>query len=153
VEAGISGIPRNRVWDAVAAARSDAEGDEAVFVLLNDGRLIPVHGSEDAMEPAARALEGEIETPYRAVAVRRNGDTWAVGAVGIEVVELPADTEGNELMLTVTQEGERALEVDGKFTVARIDALEQAVGGRYDAYVLRAERLDERLWEIGIDPL
>jgi hypothetical protein len=153
VEAGISGIPRSREWDAVAAARSDAEGDEAAFVLLNDGRLIPVHGSEEAMEPAARALEGEIETPYRAVAVRRSGDTWAVGAVGIEVVELSADTEGNELLLTVTQEGERALEVDGRSTIEGIEALEQAVGGRYDAYVLRAERLDERLWEIGIDPL
>jgi len=153
VEAGISGIPRNREWDAVATTRSDAEGDEAVFVLLNDGRLISVHGSEAAMEPAAHALEGELETPYRAVAVRRNGDTWAVGAVGIEVVELPADTEGDELLLTVTQEGERALEVDGRSTIEGIEALEEAVGGRYDAYVLRAERLDERLWEIGIDPL
>jgi hypothetical protein len=112
-----------------------------------------VHGSEAAMEPAARALEGDLETPYRAVAVRRNGGTWAVGAVGIEVVELPADTEGDELMLTVTQEGERALEVDGRPTIEGIEALEQAVGGRYEAYVLRAERLAERLWEIGIDPL
>jgi hypothetical protein len=153
VEAGISGIPRNREWDAVATMRSNAEGDEAVFVLLNDGRLIPVHGSEAAMEPAAQALEGELETPYRAVAVRRNADTWAVGAVGIEVIVLPADTEGNELMLTVTQEGERALEVDGRSTIEGIEALEQAVGGRYDAYVVRAKRLDDRLWEIGIDPL
>lgn len=153
MEAGISGIPRNREWDAVATTRASAEGDEAVFVLLNDGRLIPVHGPEAAMEPAAHALEGELDTPYRAVAVRRDGDTWAVGAIGIEVVELPADTEGNELMLTVTQEGERALEVDGRSTIEGIGALEQAVGGRYDAYVLRAERLDERLWEIGIDPL
>ena len=153
MEAGISGIPRSREWDAVATTRSTAEGDEAVFVLLNDGRLIPVHGSEAAMEPAARALEGELETPYRAVAVRRNGGTWAVGAVGIEVAELPADTEGNELMLTVTQEGERALEVNGRSTIEGIEALEQTAGGRYDAYDLRAERLDERLWEIGIDPL
>ena len=153
MEAGISGIPRNREWDAVAATHANAEGDEAVFVLLNDGRLIPIHGSEGVMEPAARALEGELETPYRAVAVRRNGDTWAVGAVGIEVVELPADTEGDELMLTVTQEGERALEVDGRSTIEGIEALEQTAGGRYDAYVLRAERLDARLWEIGIDPL
>jgi hypothetical protein len=153
VEAGISGIPRTREWDAVAATHVQAEGDDAVFVLLNDGRLIPVHGSEAVMEPAAHALEGELETPYRAVAVRRSGDTWAVGAVGIEVVELPADTEGNELMLTVTQEGERALEVDGRSTIEGIEALERAVGGRHDAYVLRAERLDERLWQIGIDPL
>jgi hypothetical protein len=124
-----------------------------VFVLLDNGRLLPIHGPEEAMEAAARALEGELRTPYRAVAVRRDGDNWAVGAVAIEVAELPADTEGDELLLTVTEEGERALEVDGKPTIGGIDALERAVAGRFDAYVLRATRLDERLWEIGIDPL
>jgi hypothetical protein len=137
----------------VAAARSDAEGDEAVFVLLDDGRLIPVHGAQEAMEAAARALEGELHTPYRALAVRREGDAWAVGAVGIEVAELPADTEGSELLLTVTEEGERALEIDGRPTLEGIEPIELAVSGRYDAYVLRGTRLDECLWEIGIDPL
>jgi hypothetical protein len=137
----------------VTTVRAEAPGEEAVFVLLNDGHLLPLHGAREAMEPAARALEGELDTPYRALAVRREGDTWAVGAVAIEVAELPADTEGEELMLTVTQEGERALEVDGRPTLEGIEAVERAAGGRYDAYVLRATRLDERLWEIGIDPL
>jgi hypothetical protein len=137
----------------VATARADGEGDEAVFVLLDDGRLIPLHGARDVMETAARALEGELDTPYRALAVRREGDAWAVGAVAIEVAELPADTEGDELMLTVTEEGERALEVDGRPTLEGIEPIERAAGGRHDAYVLRATRLDERLWEIGIDPL
>jgi hypothetical protein len=124
-----------------------------VFVSLPDGRLIGVHGPEEAMEAAARALASELEPPYRALTVRRDGDMWAVGAVAIEVAELPADTEGEELMLTVTQEGERALEVDGRPTLEGIEALERAAGDRYDAYVLRATRLDARLWEIGIDPL
>jgi hypothetical protein len=137
----------------VAATRSDAEGDEAVFVLLDEGRLIPVHGAQDAMEAAARALEGELHTPYRALAVRREGDAWAVGAVAIEVAELPADTEGDELLLTVTEEGERALEIDGRPTLVGIESIERAAGGRYDAYVLRGTRLDDRVWEIGIDPL
>jgi hypothetical protein len=78
---------------------------------------------------------------------------WAVGAVRIEVAELPADTEGEELMLTVNQEGERALEIDGRPTAESIPALENAVGGRYDAYFARATRLERGLWEIGIDPL
>ena len=137
----------------MTTARSDAPGEEAVFVLLDDGRLLPLHGAREAMEPAARALEGELDTPYRALAVRREGDTWAVGAVAIEVAELPADTEGEELMLTVTQEGERALEVDGRPTLEGIEALERATGDRYHAYVLRATRLDGRLWEMGVDPL
>ena len=137
----------------MTTARSEAPGEEAVFVLLDDGRLLPLHGAREAMDPAARALEGELDTPFRALAVRREGDTWAVGAVAIEVAEFSADTEGDELMLTVTQEGERALEVDGRPTLEGIDALERAAGDRYAAYVLRATRLDERLWEIGIDPL
>ncbi len=137
----------------MASARSDAEGDEAVFVLLDEGRLIPLHGAREVMEAAAGALEGELDTPYRALAVRREGDAWAVGAVAIEVAELPADTEGDELLLTVTEEGERALEVDGRPTLEGIEPIERAGGGRYDAYVLHATRLDERLWEIGIDPL
>jgi hypothetical protein len=122
-------------------------------VLLDDGRLIPVHGAQEAMEAAARALEGELGTPYRALAVRREGDAWAVGALAIEVAELPADTEGDELLLTVTEEGERALEIDGRPTLEGIEPIERAAGGRYDAYVLRGTRLDGRLWEIGIDPL
>lgn len=124
-----------------------------MFVSLPDGRLIGLHGPDDAMDAAARALQGELEPPYRALTVRREGDMWAAGAVAIEVAELPADTEGEELMLTVTQEGERALEVDGRPTLEGIEALERAAGDRYDAYVLRATRLDERLWAIGIDPL
>ena len=124
-----------------------------MFALLDDGRLVPLHGARKAMEAAARALEGELDTPYRALAVRREGDAWAVGAVAIEVAELPADTEGDELMLTVTEEGERALEVDGRPILEGIEAIERAAGGRYDAFVLRGTRLDERLWEIGIDPL
>jgi hypothetical protein len=105
------------------------------------------------MDCLARASADALDPPYRAVGIRHEGSTWAVGAVRIEVVELPADIEGEELMLTVTQEGERALEIDGRPTVESIPALEEAVGGRFDAYFARATRLDRGLWEIGIDPL
>jgi hypothetical protein len=124
-----------------------------VFVAVGEGRVLHIHGEVDVSECAARALEGELDPPYRAVAVRRQGDVWAVGAVAIEVVEFPADTSGEELMLTVTQEGERALEVDGRPTIEGLEALESAAAGRFDAYVLRATRLRGSLWEVGIDPL
>jgi hypothetical protein len=149
----VSGIPRVREWDAVVALESDAPGDESVFVALTDGRLLVRSGPDAIAKPAAAALTSEIEPPYRALALRREGRTWAVGAVAIEVGELPADTEGEELMLTVTQENEHALEVDGRPTLAGIERVEQAVGGRFEAYVLRATRLDGTLWEIEIDPL
>ena len=115
----------------------------------------PIHIGADSGPVAclAKALGDAVEPPYRAVGIRHEGSTWAVGAVRIEVAELPADTEGEELMLTVTQEGERALEIDGRPTAESIPALEEAVGGRFDAYFARATRLDRQLWEIGIDPL
>jgi hypothetical protein len=105
------------------------------------------------MECAASAVDAEIEAPYRATAVRRHGDTWAVGAVAIEVADLPADVEGEELMLTVTEQGERELVVDGRPAVAGVKALEQLARGRHRAYVLRAARLQGTLWEVLIDPL
>jgi hypothetical protein len=105
------------------------------------------------MPCAATALETDVEPPYRAAAVRRHGDTWAVGAVAIEVADLPADVEGEELMLTVTEEGERELLVDGRPAVAALGAVERLAKGRHEAYVLRAARLQGSLWEVLIDPL
>jgi hypothetical protein len=115
----------------------------------------PIHvGADPAPLPClARALRDALEPPYRAVGIRHEGSMWAVGAVRIEVAELPADIEGEELLLTVTQEGERALEIDGRPTAESIPALEAVVGGRFDAYFARATRLERGLWEIGIDPL
>ena len=127
--------------------------DTSVFVVVRERPPIHVGGDESPVACLAESLGESIKPPFRAVGVRQDGRTWAVGAVSIQVAELPADTEGEELMLTVTQEGERALEVDGRPTAALIPALEEAAGGRYDAYFLRATRLDERLWEIGLDPL
>jgi hypothetical protein len=102
---------------------------------------------------AAEALEGELDPPYRAVALRREGDTWAVGAVAIEVVELPAGVRGEELMLTVAPEGEPELLVDGEPAEEGLSDVAALAAGRFDAYVLRAARLEETLWEVTIDPL
>jgi hypothetical protein len=124
-----------------------------VFVALADRRLLHIRGTVDVSECAAKALEGEFDPPYRATAVRRHGDTWAVGAVAIEVADLPADVEGDELMLTVTGEGERELLVDGRPVVADLRALERLAAGRHEAYVLRAARLQGSLWEVKVDPL
>ena len=75
-----------------------------------------------------------------------------MGAVAIEVAELPADQDGEELVLTLT-DGEAELQVDGERRVDGIDALMLLAGSRYDSFVLRAQRLDGRLWETAIDPL
>jgi len=119
-----------------------------------DGRpAIHLEGDQGALACLAKAIEGALDPPFRAAGIRQEGSTWAVGAVGIEVIDLPADTEGEELTLTVNQEGERALEIDGEPGAETIPALEEAGGGRYDAYFVRASRLDGQVWEIEIDPL
>jgi hypothetical protein len=128
-------------------------GDECVFVALEARRVLHIRGTVDVSDCAAKALEGELDPPYRAVAVRRDGDAWAVGAVAIEVADLPADVEGEELMLTVTEEGERELLVDGRPNLAAIGALTRVAGDRFTAYVLRGVRLQGSLWEVTVDPL
>ena len=105
------------------------------------------------MDCLARASADALDPPYRAVGIRHEGSTWAVGAVRIEVVELPADIEGEELMLTVTQEGERALEIDGRPTVGVDSGSRRSRRRSLRRVFRRATRLDKGLWEIGIDPL
>ena len=141
-----------REWDVVTSAECEADGDETVLVRTDD-RLVVLQGSRESADCAARAIGDQLATPYRAVARRREGTDWAVGAVAIEVAELSADTEGDELMLTATETGERALEVDGREATTGIEELEQIAASRYDAYVLRATRIEGTLWEIGVDPL
>jgi hypothetical protein len=72
--------------------------------------------------------------------------------VRIEVADLPADQEGEEIVLTLTN-GEAELLVDGRSSVAGVDALTQLAAGRHENYVLRANRLEGTLWELAIDPL
>ena len=134
-------------------AECGPNGETCVFVVIEGREPIHLSGDDGVLGCLAPAVAGALDPPYRAVGIRHEESTWAVGAVGIEVIELPADTEGEELTLTVTQEGERALEIDGRPSAEAIPALEQAVGDRYDAYFVRATRLDNELWEIGIDPL
>ena len=131
----------------------DAKGAESVFVALSPERRIHEAGVVEAIEPAAVALRGEIEPPYRAVAVRRQGTTWAVGAVKLEVWKLPTELEGEELTLVVEANGERTLTVDGRPALLGLEALERLAAGRSAAYVLQAARLDADVWEVRIDPL
>jgi hypothetical protein len=146
----VSGLARAREWDAVATAECSVAGDECVYVRAE--RPISEQGDPEAIPCLEAALEGLIDPPYRAVGLRREGDVWAVGAVRIEVAELPADQEGEEIVLTVSA-GEAELLVDGRPSVVGIDALTRLAAGRHESYVLRANRLEGTLWEVTVDPL
>jgi hypothetical protein len=149
--AGIHGVPRPREWDASAVAEAPGlPGDEVSFVLLAENTLI-VEGEGD-VDPLATALEGQLEPPYRAVAVRRDERFWGVVARQIEVVELPG-LSGEEVELSVN-DGEQSLRVDGVPGLGRVPPLERLAAERgFDSYVIRAERLDGELFEVSVAPL
>ena len=155
LEAGITGLARQREWDAVATADAPGTpGDEAEFVALADGRLLVDEGPDgfDA-RPLADALDGSIDRPYRALAMRRP-ELWAVGASSIETARLDPDPRGRDLELTwdgVTL----SLTTDGLPTASSgAAALERLAKEREEgSYAAHASRLDGDLWEILILPL
>ena len=152
---GITGLPRQKEWDAVAT--SDAPGtagDEAEFVALSDGRLL-VDAGPDGFdpEPLAAALDGAIERPYRALALRRE-EHWAVGASAIETTRLDPNPRGDDLELT-WDGATLALVTDGMpADPSSAAALELLAAAREDgSYAAHAARLDDDLWEILVLPL
>lgn len=147
-EAGIHGVPRARRWDAVATADAPGlRGDRVHLVSLADGTLIVEEDEPDgALTPLADAVDRTLAPPYKAEAVRRDGNTWAIGASRIELVEVPGLT-GDEVELAATREG-RVLKVDGQTTLGRTPALERVGEGQGTEYVVRARRVDGDLWEV-----
>jgi hypothetical protein len=152
-EAGIHGVPRARRWDTVATAETAGlRGDVVHFVALPDGTLVVEEDQpDDALAPLAEAVEDGIRPPYRAEAVRRGGDTWAVAASRIELLEVRG-LSGDEAELVVTREG-RTLRVDGRTTLGRSPVLERAGEAQGTEYVVRASRVDGDLWEVEATPL
>lgn len=148
-EVGIHGIHRQRVWDAVETVEAPAlAGQEARFVALPDGTLV-VEGGEDDPRPLAEALEASLQPPYRAEAVRRGDGWWAVAGRRIRLVEVAEDVAGEHVTVTM-RSGERTVEVDGERVFGALPTLERLVG---DDAVLRAQRIDETLWEVEVTPL
>jgi hypothetical protein len=152
-EAGIHGVPRARRWDTVVTAQAAGlRGDVVHFVALPDRSLVVEENQPDeALAPLADAVESALSPPYRAEAVRRGDDTWAIAASRIELVELRGLT-GDEAELVVTREG-RVLRVDGATSLGRSPGLEQAGEAIGREYVVRARRVDGDLWEVEATPL
>ncbi len=153
LEAGITGIARPREWDAVVTVEAPGEpGDEAEFVALPDGRLL-VESGPVGIDPAplAGALASSLAPPYRAVA-RRRPELWAVGACAIDVVELEDDPGGDVVELVADASGV-SLRVDTVHSFAKLPELEELGRGRYRTYVVRAQRLSGRLFEVEVEPL
>jgi hypothetical protein len=146
------GKPRR--WDAVGTAEAPGLPVDALeFTALPDGTLLVEDElPEDALSPLTEVVERSVSPPYRARAVRSEGDRWAVAANAIEVVELTAEIPGDTVSLAV-QDGERTLLVDERPAWESIPALEQYGAATHSDFVLSAERLDGKLWSVEVNPL
>jgi len=159
VELGIPGVTasaRPEEWDAVESTRaSGLVGDEVHFVALADAeRTVVVDENEPdgSVEPLADAIEKAVEPPYRAVALRQDGDVWSVGATRVDVVELAAEIDGDAIELT-SVDGKVGLRIDDRDSDLELPALEE-IGGRLESdYAVRAERLTETIWVVDADAL
>lgn len=149
---GVHGVQRPRAWDVVVTvALPERTGEEVEFVSLPDRSLVIDEEDGDGdLTSAAEAIEAQLEPPYRAHAVRRRGDFWAVAARKIDLATLSADGEEIEVS---EHDGSRTLVVDGAQVFGgnpELEALGRRVG---DSYVVRARRVDGDLWEVSADPL
>jgi hypothetical protein len=143
-EVGIHGVHRLREWDAIVTASAPGlAGDELEFVVADGVAL------DAAFAPLAAAVP--LEPPFRAHAVRR-GERWAVAARRIDVVELAPAPPGDELVLSFDGR-DRIVELDGMPDFRPLPELERLGAARYDAYVVRATRLDRAHWEVSVSPL
>jgi hypothetical protein len=143
-QVGVHGVPRPRRWDSVVTVEATGiDGEERGFVLLADGTLI----GEEADASLAEAVD--LDPPFRAQAVRRDGDIWAVAANRITVVELEPDPGGDVVDVTF-RDGGRTVLVDGARTFGSVPALEELLVGEGVAH---AERVDENLWDVTTAPL
>jgi hypothetical protein len=149
--AGITGLPRQREWDAVATAEVDGvAGDEVEFVALPDGTFVIESDGEVDPTPFADALADDMKRPYRALAVRRP-EVWAIGAVSIEVGQLEPNPRGDELELTWNG-SELELTIDNlPADPSRAEALARVARARVDgAYAAHAHRLRGDVWELSV---
>ena len=138
--------------------------EEIVFVRLPDGSLVGSQGDvpEIALERFAAGLEGSVEHPYEARAVRRGTHEWSVAAraARLDLIALPESLEAEEVMFAVGPDGSTTLLVDGEEPEvvtpeleATIAELEQHGSARASAFVVRAERIGPGRWLLTVDPL
>jgi Fe2+ transport system protein FeoA len=114
---------------------------------LADGTLVVDEDEPDgALAPLADAVEQSIPPPYRAEAVRKGPEAWAVAASRIAIASIPG-LNGDQAELTSTREG-RVLRIDGRTTMGSTRELERLGETEGTEYVVLAKRLDGDLWEV-----
>jgi hypothetical protein len=146
---GLRGVMRPVPWDVFASATVPGlRGDHVHFAVARSGSVISQeHVSAKALEPLVKALLGEIDAPFVAIAVRDEGDAWAEGANRAQVVDLPV--KGDEI--AVTRLGDQmTTTVDGDDSDVSFPELEKLISG--DGTVM-AHRFVGSAWVAEVFPL
>ena len=145
-------------------ALGDAGPDELDFTALAEGVVRTEKPALRAVAEwlAARVAE-ELPPPFAARAVRRSRDGWVVAAreLDAELIELPPGIVAAALEVAVSPDGVILRLVDGEGLAGATDApvaealgeLERRGRDRFQAFVSRADKVDERRWQLTIDPL
>jgi hypothetical protein len=164
VESGVSGLARARDWDATALVQAPSlrgyEAGELEFRIFADGTVVG-----DVPPEAVGELTGELrlEPPLVVQAVRRGDSEWTVGALQLEseLVSLPPGITAMSLEVAVPPDGETTLLIDGEIAAEApegaegeaLATLESLGAARFQAFVARADRVEDGRWELTIDPL
>jgi hypothetical protein len=163
VESGVSGLARPRQWDATALVDVDElrgyDVAQLEFRVRGDGSVVG-----DVPLDAVPVLTAElrVEPPYTVRAVRRSETAWAVGALLVqsELIALPTGIEAASLEVALPPRGERMLFADGEVVedasgseTRAYEELERAGRARFQAFVARADRVEDGRWELTVDPL
>jgi hypothetical protein len=148
-----SGV-RPKEWDTAVTVTAPAlAGDRIEFTTLPDGDVIVSEETGDAdLSPLADTVERRVDPPYRAVAERKDGDLWAVGAKRIDVARI-VFPEGDKLGLSRSG-SEDDFRVDGAESDAaappELERLGETAG---DSFYVEAERIDGDFWEVRVSAL
>jgi hypothetical protein len=142
-----------REWDAtVTATAPGLTGSRIEFTSLPGGDLL-VDTEDDAgdLSPLADALDQGLQPPYKALAVRQNGDLWAAAARRIRTAQI--DFANADTLELSRKDSWEDLRVDGEPSGADIPRLRQLGEAQGSDFYVKAERLDGDLWEVRVSAL
>ena len=145
-DVGVTGVARPRgEWDVAACAHAPGiPGVELTFVALEDGTLVVDDDLPDGVAtPLADAVEQYLEPPYRAAALRKEGDVWAVAAARVRLLELES-IDGDAFALSRVGEGV-TFSIDGVASLAPLE-VRRLLDGVDGDVALTAERVDGSTW-------
>jgi len=157
VESGVSGLARAREWDATALVQAPSlrghDAAELEFRVFGDGTVIG-----DVPGEAVAELTGELGlAPPLVVRAVRHGALQ----LDSELVTLPRGIAAMSLEVALPPDGETTLLVDGEMVAdvsegperEALGTLESLGAARFQAFVARADRVEDGRWELTIDPL